>query len=325
MRRVADTPFSGWTPPSYVVDDRGKVSGATPGIPNNWGRWGSDDQRGTVNLITAELTRAASRLVRTGTTYPLGLPIGRSAPNIGTRPSSQHLMTRAAGDHVLGDEGPFGLQSADDLWIMPTQGSTQLDGLGHVGADDVLYNGYWAGLVTAQSGARRLGIHQVGPIVTRGVLLDVHGVLGTDPFETAIDEEMLDEVATRCQVEIGAGDALLVRTGFLQRWLEDPESRRRKRQSGLTAGTATWLADRDVALVGCDNRAIEVVPDAGGAVLPFHVTAIRDLGLTLGELFDLDALADACRDDGVYEFMFVAMPIAIVNAVGSPVNPVAVK
>jgi hypothetical protein len=78
-------------------------------------------------------------------------------------------------------------------------------------------------------------------------------------------------------------------------------------------------------LVGCDNRAIEVVPDAGGAVLPLHVTAIRDLGLTLGELFDLDALADACRDDGVYEFMFVAMPIAIVNAVGSPVNPVAVK
>jgi kynurenine formamidase len=325
MRDVPDSPFDGWRPPEYTVDADGKVVGARPGEPHNWGRWGHDDQRGTANLLTREATRSAATLVRTGATYSLGLPIGRTAPNVGSRPDPHHLMTRTAGDQVLGDEGPLGLQSSDDLWVMPLQGSTQLDGFAHVGAQDTLYNGYWAGLVTAQSGARRLGIHNIGAIVTRGVLLDVHGVLGSDPFETPIDVAMLEEVAAKCQVDVGPGDALLVRTGFLTRWLDDPDVRRRRRQSGLTGSTAAWLAERDVALVGADNRAVEVLPDPDGALLPFHIAAIRDLGLLVGELFDLDVLAAACSADGVYEFLFIATPLPIVNAVGTPVNPVAVK
>lgn len=326
MRDIVEPDFPGWCPPAYTVDAAGKVAGATAGEPNNWGRWGDHDQRGTANLLSRGAVVEAARLVHTGETFDLAVAIGRGAPNAGTRFEPQHLLARAAGDQVLADPGPFGLQSSDDVVVLPTQAATQLDGLAHVAADDAMYNGFWAGLVTAQSGARRLGIHhQAGGIVGRGVLLDVAGVLGTDPFDTAIDAVMLERVAAECGVRVGPGDVLLVRTGFLGRWLDDPEARRRRRQSGLTEGTIPWLAERDVAMVAADNRTVEVVPDPSGAVLPFHVAAIRDLGLLLGELFDLDALAAACQADRRYEFMFVAMPMPLVNAVGSPLSPVAIR
>jgi len=326
MRDHPDAPFAGWQPPAYTVDTDGKVVGAVPGEPHNWGRWGPLDQRGTANLLTAARARDAARLVRTGETFALGLAMGAGAPNPGTRSGPGHFMTRTAGDQVLADPGPHGLQSSDDVVLLPLQLATQLDGLAHAGDDDVLYNGFWAGLVTAQSGARRLGIHQLaGGIVGRGVLIDVAGVLDVDPFDTAIDAAMLDQVAAASGVRVGAGDVVLVRTGFLSRWLADPEARRRRRQSGLLAATIDWLARRDVAMVAADNRAVEVIPDPDGRILPWHVAALRDLGLMVGELFDLDALAAACRADGVYEFLFAAMPMPLVNAVGSPLNPVAVK
>lgn len=327
MREIAERPFEGWRPPQYAVDKQGKVVGAQPGPIHNWGRWGELDQRGTANLLTPERTRAAAALVRTGESFSLGLPIGRGAPQLTSRPAVQHLLIRGTGDQMLGDPGPARVQSADDVVLLPLQAATQLDGHAHVAAEDTFYNGFWAGLVTSQSGARRLGIHhQADGIVGRGVLLDVVGAEGIDPFEAAIDVAMLERVAERQQVEIRAGDVLLVRTGYLDTWLASPELRRRKRQSGLTASTIGWLAERDVAMVAADNPAVEKVPGGSdGNALPFHVAALRDLGLLLGELFDLAALADACAADGSYEFLFVAMPLPIVNALGSPLNPVAIK
>jgi kynurenine formamidase len=325
--RVNRDGFAGWTPPAYTVDAGGKVVGARPGPRHNWARWGELDERGTANLLTPERVQQAAGLIRTGRRFSLGLPMGRGGPNPTTRPAAHHLFTRASGDHILGDPGPADVQSADDLVILPLQGSTQLDGHAHVGEDDVLYNGFWAGLVTATSGARRLGIqHQAEGIVGRGVLLDVARVHEIDPFETGIGPDMLDSTAASHGVEVGAGDIMLVRTGFLRTWLSEPETRRRRRQSGLTAATIDWLADRDVAMVAADNRTIEVIPRSGnGSALPFHVAALRDLGLLLGELFELEALAEACAGDGVYEFFFAAMPLPLVNAVGSPLNPVVIK
>ncbi len=328
MREVEESGFTGWSPPAYTVDAHGKVTGARPGTPNNWGRWGAFDQRGTANLLTAERVRRAAALVRTGEVIALGLPIGRGFDLQGSRPQVQHLFLRTAGDHLLGDPGPADVQSADDLVVLPLQASTQLDGHAHVADGDVLYNGFWAGLVTARSGARRLGIHHQGPgIVGRGVLLDVASVHGIDPFETAIDAAMLTSTATAHGVQVGAGDILLVRTGYLGRWLAVPGERRRQRQSGLTGDTVDWLAEADVAMVAADNRTVEVVPDPAGGrgALPFHIAALRDLGLLIGELFDLDALAQACADDGRYEFLFTAAPLPLVNAVGSPLNPLALR
>jgi kynurenine formamidase len=137
---------------------------------------------------------------------------------------------------------------------------------------------------------------------------------------------MLDQTAQSQGVEVGAGDVVLVRTGFMKAWLESEKPRRRRRQSGLACSTIDWIADRDVAMVAADNRTVEVVPGpAGDDALPFHVAALRDLGLLVGELFDLEDLAAACKGDGVYEFLFVAMPLPLVNGVGSPLNPVAIK
>lgn len=328
MREVEECEFAGWVPPQYTVDSNGKVVGARPGTPNNWGRWGESDQRGTANLLTAERARRAAALVRTGETISLGLPVGRGVVQPGTRPPVEHLFLRTPGDHLLGDPGPAGVQSADDLVVLPLQASTQLDGHGHVADGDVLYNGFWAGLVTARSGARRLGIHHQAPgIVGRGVLLDVGRVHGTDPHETAIDSAMLEATAAAHGVEVGPGDILLVRTGYLSRWFAAPQERRRRRQSGLTAETIGWLAQRDIAMVAADNAAVEAVPDPAGGrgALPFHIAALRDLGLLLGELFDLDALARACAADGRYEFLFTAAPLPLINAVGSPLNPLVLR
>jgi kynurenine formamidase len=327
VRKPPDSRFEGWVPPSYAVDADGKVIGAKPGPVHNWGRWGDLDQRGTANLLTSERARLATTLVRTGETHALGLPMGRGGPTFTSRAATQHVMTRTTGDHLLGDPGPRGVQSADDVVVLPLQGATQLDGHAHVASQDTLFNGFWAGMVTARSGARRLGIHhQAEGIVGRGVLLDVAGVEGIDSREAVIDVPMLERTARRHGVEPGPGDILLVRTGVLSAWLASAERRPRAPWSGLSADTIPWLAERDIALVAADNPTVEAVPSGDPRpALPFHLAALRDLGLLLGELFDLDALAEACAADGAYTFLFVAMPLPIVNAVGSPLNPLAVK
>ncbi len=326
MREIAEDELSPWSPPRYTVNRDGKVVGATPEVPNNWGRWGAFDQLGTANLLTDDRVAAAARLVRTGQRISLAIPVGKKVPSPGSRAEVQHFFGRTTTDQLVGDPGPAGVQSSDDTVVLSLQGATQLDGLAHVGYEDVLYNGYWAGLVTAQAGARRLGIHHQRHGVTgRGVLLDVAGTLEIDPFGTNIGSDMLDEVAAAHGIEVRAGDIVLVRTGFLAAWYADPKVRHRRRSAGLGEGTIDWLAHHDIAMVAADNRAVEVVPNPDSALpLPFHVAALRDLGLLVGELFDLDHLAAACRAESRYEFFFTCAPLPLRNAVGSPLNPLAI-
>jgi kynurenine formamidase len=318
MREVPDSKLRPWSPPEYQVDDCGKVVGATPGEPNNWGRWGGDDQRGCLNLLTPERVAAAAALIRTGKRFSLGLPIGGPSPTPGYRPPPLHFFGETTGDFILGD-GRF--QYSDDYVVLALQATTQLDGFGHVGGGDLLYNGYWAGLITATSGARRLGIHHLADgVVGRAVLLD----LATDgplPGGHAIDADALEAAANAQGVEVGAGDILLIRTGHLG-WLLDGNTETAG-APGLTYRALPWLHARDVAMVALDNLAAEVLPAEG--VLPFHVGAIRDLGMMIGELFDLDAIAADCAADGVYEMFFAAPPLPVVNGVGSPLNPVVIK
>jgi kynurenine formamidase len=323
---VNEEPVEPWDPPSYRVDADGKVQGAVPGQPHNWGRWGPLDQRGTANLLTAERAVAAAGLARTGRSFSLALPIGAEQPNPGTRAAPRHVLHRSLSDAVVGDTFA-GVESSDDLVVLGLQATTQLDGHGHFARGHVLYNGFWAGLVTGRSGARRLGIHHhAGGIVGRGVLLDAGRVLAIDPFEGTIGPDDLAAVADAEGVVVGPGDILLVRTGWLGAWWDQPDLRRRQRNAGLTLDTIGWLAQADVAMVASDNRTVEAVPGPPGhPLLPFHAAALCDLGLLLGELFDLDELAADCEADGVYEFLFAAMPLPVVNAVGSPLNPLALK
>jgi kynurenine formamidase len=326
VRDVEDQPLTPWDPPTYHVDGDGKVEGAEPGTPNNWGRWGPLDQRGTANLLTPERIAAAGRLIRTGRRFSLALPIGTDQLNPGTRDAPRHIVNRSLADAVAGDM-VLEIESSDDLIILPLQATTQLDAHAHFAHSHFLYNGFWAGLVTGRSGARRLGIHhQSQGVVGRGVLLDVGRIAELDPFDGVIGPELLEATAAAHGVHVQPGDILLVRTGWLGAWIGDPDVRRRRRNAGLSLDTIEWLAAADVAMVAADNRTVETVPGpAGHPPLPFHTAALRDLGLLVGELFDLDQLAVDCAADGVHEFFFAAMPLPVVNAVGSPLNPVAVK
>ncbi len=323
MRDVPDAPFAGWTPPDYTVDAEGKVVGAQPGTPNNWGRFGAQDQIGTANLFTPERVAAAAKLVRTGKRFTLGLPIGRPTPG-GYRSEPLHMYRFAAGDGVLGgglggNRGGHSFQTSDDYVVMALQAS--------------LYNGYWAGLVTAASGARRLGMHQLAAqgFVGRAVVLDVarhHGVERLDAG-FAIGGDELDATAQAQGVTVEAGDVVLVRTGQIGWKLKQrpgTEEANTRTEPGLSVRAIPWLADHDVAMVGVDNAACEVVPPEPDApFLTFHVAALRDLGLLIGELLDLDELAADCAGDGVWEGMFVASPLPVVGASGSPINPIVMK
>ncbi len=332
MRDIPDPPFNGWEPPDYRVDTDGKVVGAQPGEHHNWGRFGDLDQIGTANLLTAERIAAAAALVKTGKRFSLALPIGPPTPG-GYRSEPLHFYGMAAGDAVLGGgRGGAAFPVSDDYVVMALQASTQIDGFGHVGGDATLYNGYWAGLVTATNGARRLGIHRLARgIVGRAVLLDVARHLGVEHLEPGfpIGPTELDGTAAAQGVHVGAGDIVLVHTGHIN-WkisLEpnDPAARSRH-EPGIALAAIPWLHDHDVAMIATDNAACQVVPAEGGApFLTWHVAALRDLGLLVGELFDLHELAADCAADRVFEGFFVAAPMPVVGASGSPLNPIVIK
>lgn len=329
MRDMPDVPLSPWDPPSYRVDGDGKVVGAEPGDPNNWGRWGPDDQRGTANLCTPERVAAAARLVRTGRRFALGLPIGRGAPAPGYRSPPLHLHGITTGDAVLGaSRAGADMEVSDDYVVMALQATTQLDGLSHVGSGHTLYNGFWSGLVSSAMGARRLGVHKVADgICGRGVLLDLARHAGVDRLAPghAVGPEELDAAAAAQGVEVRPGDILLVRTGHLGWWLGEGPAAGHD-EPGLSSRAIPWLHAHDVAMVATDTGACEPVPsEPDHPFLEFHVRALRDLGLHLGELFELDELADDCAADGTYEVLYVLSPLPVVGGSGSPVNPIALK
>jgi kynurenine formamidase len=322
MSRIIETPLQPWVPPTYEVDAAGKVIGVVPTGAHNWGRWGADDQRGTANLLTEGRVVRARELIRTGRTFSLALPIGRGAPVAGTRPPAMHVLTSSTADALLGRHAAHGVQSSDDIVIMPLQTATHIDGLAHFAIGDAMYNGFWIGLTTAATGARRLGAeHLAGGLSGRAVLADVARSHHLDPYTGVIDAPMIEDTLRRQGVELEAGDILLVRTGWLGAFLGEGKSPR-TRQAGLAPSVAEWLQARDVSIVAADNRAVEALPyPEGDAILAFHAKAIRDLGQLVGELFDLDELAAHCASVGVYEGFFTATPLPIVGSFGTPVNP----
>jgi len=293
----------------------------------NWGRWGADDERGTTNLITPEAIVTASRLVKTGKVFSLGIDLEQDGPQPGgPRTNPMHFMT-ATGD---GQDYPGGFRYADDYIVMNLQAVTQWDGLGHAFYDDQIYNGYPATEINSY-GAQRNSIHQQGKgIVGRGVLLDIAALEDVDwlPAGFAIQPAHLEEaMARQGGVEVGAGDVLIFHTGWRRYWLAERNAASfQSRQPGLGFACCEWLHDRDVAAVAADNTAVEVAPyDVKGVMLPLHAILIRDMGMTLGEMFDLEELLADCYADGVWEFFFCAPVLRVKGGVGSPINPLAIK
>lgn len=279
--------------------------------PGNWGRWGDDDERGLLNAATPEVIRAAAGLVREGRVYSLAIPLQADAPIWPTRHKNWHVNTYS------NPTGP-GRGGADDIIHIHTHGTTHVDALCHQFLDGQMYNGHSASEITA-AGAVRNAITNVPGIVTRGVLLDVAHHRGVAHLEAAapVTGADLEACADAQGVSVRPGDVVLVRTGWLRVWDTDP-ARFDAAQPGIDMDAAAWLAARDVVAVGADNSAVEVFPAADG--LAVHIELLRNQGMYLMELFDLDALAT----DRVYEFLFVAAPLRITGGVGSPLNPLAI-
>ena len=296
---------------------------------SNWRRWGADDERGTLNFITPDVVRRAAALVRRGQVFSLGLSFGADGPQIGQggRVNPLHLMT--AVDQKLPAEYPDAFRYADDVMVLPLQCATQWDSLAHVHYDGELYNGFPAATITS-AGAARNGIDKVGAgIVSRGVLLDLARAAGVPRLQAghAISPAELEAAERAERVRVERGDVLLVRTGHLSVFKADGDRAGYMRMMpGLGIACAEWLHAREVAAVAADTNSVEVIPfEDPKTPLPLHLVCLRDMGLTLGEMFDLDALADDCATDGVWEFFFSAPPLKVTGGVGSPLNPLAIK
>ena len=292
----------------------------------NWGRWGDDDERGTLNLITPDRLVAAAQLVKKGQVFDLGIPFDVAGPQPGGgRINPVHLMSQTGDTQVF----PGGFRYADDYIFMPLQGASQWDSLAHVYYDEHLYNGFPAGGVTVV-GAEHCSIDKIGKdVIGRGVLLDLARVKGKDWLELGypITPADLEEAEGAHGVRVGAGDILLFRTGWRRFFLEKKSATDfMSGEPGLGQDCCEWLHDREVAVVCSDNWAIEVLPgEVADVVFNVHMVLIRDMGMTLGEILDFEELAADCAVDGVYEFLFCAPPLKVSNGVGSPINPLAIK
>ena len=314
----------------------------------NWGRWGAEDEVGCLNFITPEKIRQAAGLVRQGKAFPLGADFGSKGPQGAFlfRQNPVHVMTVDGGDastltqyggqwaangtaQQLGGFFSSGLlRFNDDMIIMPLQAATQWDAFSHVYYEDQLYNGFPAESVTSQ-GAFRCGIEKtdVNGVTSRGVLLDVVKHRNAGPFLAdgqPVTPEELDEVARAEGVDITSGDIVLVHTGWWERFIETGDGT--TTADGLDWRCAQWLHSREAAAVAADNLMVEDVNSGvDGQFMPLHLLCLRDMGLMLGEYWDLTALSADCAADGVYEFQLIAPPLRVIGAVGSPLNPIALK
>lgn len=293
---------------------------------SNWGRWGADDRRGTLNLIDDTAVARGVRAVRQNRSVSLSMPFDENGPQLGFiegRVNPQRTMV-AINHSITGDPGDF--TSSDDAVHMGIQASTHWDALAHVGYDGLLYNGVPMH-TTTEAGSAELGIDRVGPVVSRGVLLDIPRLHGLDHFEDGhqISGDELERARTAAGVDIESGDVVLVRTGA-QHWLRVGD---KLHYSTPTAGLATtsieWIRSHDIAAVATDTIVFECYPcEYPEVMLPVHMILLRDVGLTQGQNFQLDPLAALCAASGQYDFLLVATPLPFTGAVGGPVAPTAI-
>jgi hypothetical protein len=305
------------------------------GLPIAKGVWGADDQLGMLNNISTDAVREAATLIASGRRFNLNLPLNVPLGVLGT---AAHRRRKAPKQVLLKDDHSGLLIRDEKLDDFYTQGSTQWDGLTHVG-DPVygFYNGVSDAEITQGEGTRNGIEHYVDfGLVSRGVLLDLPRFYAAvkRPW-SAVSKQLvgpgdMQECLRWARVDLEPGDVLLVRTGWLEAFLSASKVGRdelfsARSHSGLSGDVATWkfLWDARVGAVVADNVSVETLPFEKGR--PSLHLAIARLGLILGELFNLEALAADCAETGTYTSFFASVPLNLRGGVGSPANAIAIR
>lgn len=289
----------------------------------NWGRWGADDERGALNLITDEIVLEAAKACRTGKVYPLSIPIQRTGiPHFDYRGTPQRLTLTNRDDEQLSraNGGVPGLGANEDMFIFPAHTATHIDALGHVYSDDKLYNGFPNDEVSPYSGAPHCSIDKIGAIAGRGVLVDVPAAFGRDELEPGhvITRDDLVKTLAAQEIELRVGDLVLIRTGWMEGFMAG--NRDLLPQPGIGIDAARFLCENDVALIGSDNSAVEAMPFDEDVYMGVHVITLVEHGVHLVENLNLEHLAA----DKVYEFLLNIGPLQVTGGTGSPITPIAI-
>jgi kynurenine formamidase len=303
---------------------------------SNWGRWGSDDRLGTLNLVTDEKRRAAAALVKTGKSVSCAWDIRMDASeqSYGEHTAAQRWM-HGTGLGLNAQppseprtlDGSFAIASEMVSLVFHGRTMTHLDALSHVFWEGQMYGGLPASDVTDRDGATNHDVLSVpAGFQSRGVLLDIprlRGIDALDPAEPIFPEDL--EAAEAAQgVTVSEGDVLLVRTGDGHRRRAGGWNPADQGQPGLQAACVPWLHSRGVAALGSDVPQ-EVRPSGyPGLYMPLHSIGIVAMGLWLIDNCQLEDLGATCAEQGVWEFSFSVAPLRLTGATGSPVNPIAV-
>lgn len=284
-------------------------------------RYGPNDTLGAINLLSTAKVVQAARLVTTGKTYSLAVVTGAGSP---AYPPRQYALTVLQGSDGTGT--PIGSNKAtgnDDLLYTWLGIGTQIDGLGHMGIAHIYYNGNRAQDFVRPTGLIKLGIHELPPIVTRGVLLDITKLFGTNMLAegTAVNRKEIEAASQAQGVTIEQGDVVLLHTGWLG-LLDVDNGRFMSGEPGLGLDGARYLAERGVVAIGADNWAVEAIPaEDSSQLFPVHPELLAKNGVYILENMDTRGLIA----DGVSEFLFVLGQPRFEGAVQAVVNPVAIR
>ncbi len=295
----------------------------------NWGRWGDDDQFGTLNFLTPEKIAGAARLVRSGRKVSLAIPVNTVAGPDNPQPASLFVVQ---GHDVPIDES--GVRFGLDYLGMACHGDchTHVDALCHVSYAGRTYNGRQASTVFSSIGAsaQDIAVYSTG-LVGRGVLLDMPAHRGVEWLEPgdAVTRDELEACADAQGVEIGEGDILVLRTGHHRRrlalgpWDNSPPPVG-EGKAGLHVDAVPWMHERRLAAFLPDGDGETVPSTVEGITYPIHPLQIVAMGMLVADSLQFEDLVAACRAEGRFEFLVVGLPLRIERATGSPWNPIAI-
>jgi kynurenine formamidase len=283
---------------------------------SNWGRWGKDDQRGTINLITPDRSRRAATLVKSGVSVSLAHTLIEERAADATSPFVHEMQPVGAGDFV-GDRYSVSFHG---------YGHSHMDSLCHMAHDGKMYNGFDRSTTTLQ-GCGKLAISNFKQgIVARGVLLDIARLKGVPYLEPGVPiyAEDLEAWMKQAHLTVGPGDVVFIRNGRWARRAVTGAWATSQTGAGLHASALPWIKSHDVAMLGSDTVNDVLPSQVAGVAEPIHQVTLVAMGMPIFDNLDLEAVADEAARLGRWEFLFTAAPLVVETGTGSPLNPLAI-